>query len=130
MADVRSSTKEAAAMLNLAELLHKQGDVQNAYIYIKQAMEDAIYYGARQRKIQVSNILPVIDSDRINDVEKQRRVLIFYASLLTILALMVVVFAVIIYKTAAETKDRRQGNHGNQSQPARHGNPAKRGQQN
>jgi hypothetical protein len=104
MADVRSSTKEAAAMLNLAELLHKQGDVQNAYIYIKQAMDDAIYYGARQRKIQVSNILPVIDSDRINDVEKQRRVLIFYASLLTILALMVVAFAVIIYKQLQKLK--------------------------
>jgi len=91
-------------MLNLAELLHKQGDVQNAYIYIKQAMEDAIYYGARQRKIQVSNILPVIDSDRINDVERQRRVLIFYASLLTILALMVVAFAVIIYKQLQKLK--------------------------
>jgi hypothetical protein len=98
MADIRSSTKEAAAMLNLAELLHKHGDVQNAYIFVKQAMDDAIYYGARQRKIQVSNILPLIDSDRINDVEQQRRALFFYASLLTVLAGIVIVFAVIIYK--------------------------------
>ncbi|HTD99445.1 MAG TPA: DUF6377 domain-containing protein [Mucilaginibacter sp.] len=98
MADIRSSTKEAAAMLNLAQLLHKQGDAKNAYVFIKQAMDDAIYYGARQRKIQVSAILPVIASERINSVEEQRRVLFLYASSLTVLSIIVVVFAVIIYK--------------------------------
>jgi hypothetical protein len=98
MADIRSSTKEAAAMTTLAQLLHKNGDVKNAYVYIKQALEDAIYYGARQRKIQVSAILPVIAGERINYVEEQRRVLFFYASSLTVLAIIVVVFAVIIYK--------------------------------
>ena len=98
MADVRSSTKETAAMTNLAQLLHKNGDVKNAYTYIKQALDDAIYYGARQRKIQVSAILPVIASEKINSVEGQRRVLFLYASLLTVLIIIIVVFAVIIYK--------------------------------
>lgn len=98
MADIRSSTKEAAAMLNLAQLLHKKGDAKNAYVFIKQAMDDAIYYGARQRKIQVSAILPVIASERINSVEEQRRVLFLYALSLTVLSLIIVAFAVIIYK--------------------------------
>jgi hypothetical protein len=98
MADLRSSTKETAAMTNLAQLLHKNGDVKNAYTYIKEALDDAIYYGARQRKIQVSAILPVIAGERINSVEEQRRVLFFYASSLTVLAIIVVVFAIIIYK--------------------------------
>ncbi|TWJ00719.1 hypothetical protein JN11_01975 [Mucilaginibacter frigoritolerans] len=98
MADIRSSTKEAAAMTNLAQLLYKNDDVENAYIYIKQALDDAIYYGARQRKIQVSAILPIIAGSRINSVEGQRKALFFYASSLTILALIIVVFAVIIYK--------------------------------
>ena len=98
IADVKSSTKEAAAMLNLAQLLQKQGDIENAYIYIKQAMDDAIYYGARQRKIQVSAILPVIAAQRITSVESQRKALFFYATSLTVLAIIIVVFAVIIYK--------------------------------
>jgi len=98
MADVRSSTKEAAAMTTMAQLLYKNGDVKNAYIYIKQAMDDAIFYGARQRKLQVSAILPVIASDRINNEEEQKRALFFYASLLTILVAIVIVFAFIIYK--------------------------------
>jgi hypothetical protein len=98
MADIRSATKETAAMTNLAQLLQKSGDIENAYAYIKQALDDATYYGARQRKIQVSAILPVIASERINSVEGQRRVLFFYASLLTVLSAIVVAFAVIIYK--------------------------------
>jgi tetratricopeptide (TPR) repeat protein len=104
MADVRSSTKEAAAMTNLAQLLYKSGDVKNAYVYIKKAMDDAIFYGARQRKLQVSAILPVIASDRINNEEEQKRALMFYASLLTLLVLMVIVFAVIIYKQLQKLK--------------------------
>jgi len=104
LADVRSSTKEAAAMTNLAQLLYRSGDVKNAYIYIKQAMDDAIFYGARQRKLQVSAILPVIAGDRINIEEGQKRALFFYASLLTILAIMVVAFAVIIYKQLQKLK--------------------------
>lgn len=104
MADARSSTKEAAALTTLAQLLYKSGDVKNAYIYIKKAMDDAIYYGARQRKLQVSAILPVIASDRINYEEEQKRALFFYASLLTILVCMVIVFAVIIYKQLQKLK--------------------------
>ncbi|MHB8209545.1 DUF6377 domain-containing protein, partial [Mucilaginibacter sp.] len=104
MADVRSSTKEAAAMTNLAQLLYKNGDVKNAYVYIKQAMDDAIFYGARQRKLQVSAILPVIASDRINNEEEQKRALFFYASLLTILVSIVIAFSVIIYKQLRKLK--------------------------
>jgi hypothetical protein len=104
MADVRSSTKEAAAMTTLAQLLYKSGDVKNAYIYIKQAMDDAIFYGARQRKLQVSAILPVIASDRINNEEEQKRALIFFSSILALLVCMVIVFAVIIYKQLQKLK--------------------------
>ena len=104
MADVKSSTKEAAAMTNLAQLLHQQGDVKNAYVFIKAAMDDAVYYGARQRKIQVSAVLPIIAGEQISYVEQQRKVLFLYALLLTVLAIIVVVFAVIIYKQLQKLK--------------------------
>ncbi len=98
IADIQTSTKETAAMNTLAQQLEKSGDIENAYSYIKQALDDATYYGARQRKIQVSAILPVIAGERINSVEGQRRILFFYASSLTVLAAIIVIFAIIIYK--------------------------------
>lgn len=104
IADIQSSTKEAAAMLNLAQLLHKKGDVKNAYAFINQAMNDATYYGARQRKMQVSAILMVIAGDKINSVEEQRRNLFIYASLLTLLAAIVILFAFIISRQLKKLK--------------------------
>lgn len=95
-ADIKSSTKEAAAMLNLAQLLHKKGDIKNAFVFINEAMRDATYYGARQRKLQVSAILMVIAGEKVNSVEEQRRILFIYAALLTLLAAMVILFAFII----------------------------------
>ena len=104
ISDIKSSTKEAAAMLNLAQLLHKKGDVKNAYTFINQAMDDANYYGARQRKIQVSNYLMLIAGGKVNSVEEQKRILFLYASLLTVLAIIVVVFAFIIYRQLKKLK--------------------------
>lgn len=98
IADIKSATKEATAMLTLSQLLYQNGDIEKAYIYSKQAMEDAAYYGARQRELQVGAILPVIAAERINSVENQRRALFFYAALLTLLIVIIIVFAVIIYK--------------------------------
>lgn len=104
IADIKSSTKEAAAMLNLAQLLDKQGNTQDAYLFIQEAMDDAVYYGARQRKMQVSAILPVIASARILHEQEQKRMLIFYASLLTLLSATIIAFAIIIYKQLKRIK--------------------------
>lgn len=104
IADIKSSTKEAAAMLNLAQLLDKKGNTQDAYIFIKHAMDDAMYYGARQRKVQVSAILPVVAGARILYEQEQKRALIFYSSLLTLLSVTIIVFAIIIYKQLKRIK--------------------------
>lgn len=98
MADMRSSTKETLAILNLAELSYVKGDVTRAYEYVKLALDDANFYGARHRKIQVAAIFPIIEGNRLDTVEHQRKLLIIYAILITLLSLMVIAFAVIIFK--------------------------------
>ena len=104
IADVRSSTKETAAILNLAQLLQKRGEIKSAYYYIKQAMDDALFYGARQRKMQIGAILPVIAGERIDYVEEQKQALFLYSSLLTLLSILVVLFAIISYKQLQKLK--------------------------
>ncbi|MET4082638.1 hypothetical protein ABIB40_002598 [Pedobacter sp. UYP30] len=96
--DIISSTKEAAAMLNLAQLLYKRNDVKNAYTYINEAMDDANYYGARQRKIQVSANLMVIASGKINSVEGERKKLVQFIVGLVLFMVLIGVFSVIIYR--------------------------------
>ncbi|WP_184545301.1 DUF6377 domain-containing protein [Mucilaginibacter sp. FT3.2] len=98
IADIQSATKETVAIYKLADFLYKKGDLNNAFIYIKQAMDDATFYGARHRQVAISSILPIIEAQRISTVEQQRRSLVIYASIITILVLFVVAFAFIIFR--------------------------------
>lgn len=98
MADIRSSTKETLAILNLAELLYANGEVGRAYEYVKLAMDDANYYGARHRKVQVAAIFPIIEGNRLETVEHQRKLLFIYAVLITFLTVIVIASAIIIFK--------------------------------
>ena len=96
IADIRSSTKETFATFILADLLYKDGDVRHASACIESAIADAEFYGARQRKVQVSSILSLIEGQRINAVEAQRRLLIQYAGVVTLLVILLAVLAVVI----------------------------------
>ena len=98
IADIQSATKETVAIYKLADYLYKKGDLKNAYTYINQAMDEAIFYGARHRQVTISSILPIIESQRISTVEQQRKSLFIYSSIITLLVIFVVVFAVIIFR--------------------------------
>lgn len=108
IADIQSATREALALMNLSELLYQTGDENRAYAYIKQALEDAISYGARQRKIQVAAILPIIEGERLATVENQRSRLFVYALAVSLLSLLVVTFAVIIFRQVRELRKAKQ----------------------
>ncbi len=108
IADIRSSTKEAVALMNLAEMLYNQGDENRAYFYIKQALDDATFYGARQRKIQVAAILPIIEGERLATVESQRSRLFVYSIVVTLLSVLVLLFAYIIFKQLKQLREARR----------------------
>ena len=91
--DNTHSTKESLALVNLAKYLYQQGNTKEAFTYIHSAIEDNNFYGAKQRKVEISNILPIIEKDKINDIEKQKRSLIIYASIITLLIILTIYFA-------------------------------------
>lgn len=88
MADTRSSTKETFAVLNLAQVLFQKGNFDLASRFIKKAVEDAEFYGARQRKIQLGTILPIIQASEIASVKKQRQVWITYGITASVLLVL------------------------------------------
>lgn len=93
--DNMHSTKESVALTNLATRLYEQGDTKNAFLYIHNAINDATFYGARHREAQISSILPIIENEKINGIEKQKRSLMVYASTITSLIVVVIIFSVI-----------------------------------
>ncbi|MEO7049017.1 MAG: DUF6377 domain-containing protein [Ferruginibacter sp.] len=96
IADISSSTKETSAIFNLATLLYKQGDVKKASSYIQKAVNDALFYGARQRKVQLSDILPLIEGERLAVVEKEKTNIIVYAIIMTLFFVLLIILIIII----------------------------------
>jgi hypothetical protein len=104
IADIQSATKETSATFILATLLFKKGDVKSASICINSAIADAVFYNARQRKIQVSSILPLIGASQLSLVEQQKKVLITYSAIMTVLFIVVIVLVVTVFRQVKKIK--------------------------
>jgi len=108
IADIKSSTKETVALrLLAAQLYQEKKDINRAYKYIKIALDDAVCYNARHRKIEIGSILPIIEKERIDAVERQRNMLIWMVSLVSILLLSLLGATLIIYKQLNKIKAAR-----------------------
>jgi len=108
IADIKTSTKETLALFWLAQLLHKQGDIKNAYMYLQAAMDDADFYGARQRKIQIGSLLPVVAAEKLNDSERAKTRFLIYLGIITTLALLVIVISIQLFKQLNKLKTKEK----------------------
>lgn len=104
IADIQSSTKETSAIFNLSNILFKQGDLKNASTYIEKAVKDAVAYGARQRKVQMSAILPLIEGERLTRVENEKKTVITYAIVVTLLLLLLIYMTLVIARQIKKLK--------------------------
>lgn len=108
ISDIRSSTKETSATLNLATLLFRKNDLKDASTYIEKAVNDALFYGARQRKVQLSAILPLIEAEKLNIVEREKHLVTTYAVIVTLLLLLLIALAIIIYRQVNKLKTAKK----------------------
>lgn len=106
--DIKAATKETVALRNLATLLYEKADIHRSYEYIRLAMEDANFYNARHRKIGISSILPIIEKDRFEQVEKQRNILIGSVVIILLLFFLLLSATLIIYKQIKKLKEARR----------------------
>jgi hypothetical protein len=108
IADIKSSTKETVALFTLAEQLYKNGNIKDAYNFIQLAKADADYYGARQRKIQIGAILPLVAAEELSHSEKEKQTILMYLLAITGLASLVILFLVMIYKQLGKLKHKEK----------------------
>lgn len=102
--DIQTSTKETVALFWLTEKLYQSGDVKNAYQYIRQAMDDAEFYGARQRQVQISSVLPIIAEQNLSLIEKEKMRFLIYLLSTTLLTVLLVLVSIKLFK---QLKDLR-----------------------
>lgn len=61
-ADIHNGVREYIALRKLALILYEEGDVERAYRYLHRCVDDANACNVRLRIIEVSSIIPLIDS--------------------------------------------------------------------
>lgn len=108
IADVKNATKETVALRNLANELFKMGYLEKANKYINLAMDDATFYDARHRKIEISTILPIIEKAQLNKVNDKNDTLEKIVILLAIFAFIIILFLVIIFRQLKERNASRK----------------------
>jgi hypothetical protein len=96
--DLKMATKETSAIRQIAELLYSKGDVQHAYSYAMLALDDANFYNARQRKIEVGRVLPIIEAGRFAIIKQQKDKLLIYSVLISVLLVLFLIASFIIIK--------------------------------
>ena len=105
--DIKSSNKETASIRMLSELLYTQGDIDRAYSYANNALDDANYYNARQRKIEAGRIMTIVDAGRYNIIDKQKDQLFFISIISTGLFIILLGLTIVILTQIKRLKDAR-----------------------
>jgi hypothetical protein len=97
MYDIRASTKETLAMFKLGHQLYLDGDIKDAYTFVNQAMDDAQFYGARLRKIEIGAVLPLIAAQKIIVTENEKNKFLFYFLSIAVVAILISLVSFIVF---------------------------------
>jgi hypothetical protein len=95
--DIRSSTKETLAIFKLGQQLYLSGNVNDAYTFVKQAMDDAEFYGARLRKIEIGAVLPIIAAKKIIVAENEKNKFLLYFLSIAVIAVLISLVSFIVF---------------------------------
>lgn len=108
VSDIKSSTKETVALRNLAQILYEEGDVTRAATYIRVALDDAYFYNARHRQLEISQILPIIEKERTNMVEKQKNRIANFMLFVSILLVVLLIALFVIRKQLLDLRKAKK----------------------
>lgn len=106
--DIHAGIRQTTSKTFLAETLYEEGEILLASKYIKASLEDANFYNARHRKIEVNSILPIVEEERASIIESQRNTLQKFMCLLGGLVITLVGFLCIIYKQLKSLRKARR----------------------
>ena len=107
--DIRLAVKENEALLSLAINLYNKGDVNRAYIYIRAALDDALFYNARFKNSVIARVQPIIEDSYLKKIRYQQKNLRNYSILTSLFVIILIIALIYIYKqVVAVSKARKE----------------------
>ncbi|OQP39986.1 hypothetical protein A4H97_17365 [Niastella yeongjuensis] len=92
--DIRSATKETLAIFLLGQELFKRNQTTDAFACMQEADRNAVFYGTRNRALQIESMLPLISAKLIDEKQHQKDKLLI--GLLTFLIVAVILFFLLV----------------------------------
>lgn len=98
ISDIQSANREYISLVKLALLLYKEGDTDHAYRYLKISQDDAVKCNARQRILEVNDIIPIVNELYLGKIRQQQARLRTSVIAISILSLLLLTALFYVYK--------------------------------
>lgn len=108
IADIKSGVKEYMSLPELAVLIYDDGDINRSYAYMKCSLEDAIFCKARLRTLEMSRMLPIINTAYNMKMTQEKNNLKLFLAIIIALTVILVIAVLYIYKKLKELAKARQ----------------------
>ena len=92
--DIQGAIKDNASLCSIAVNLTAPEDTDRAFRYIRLSLEDAVFYNAKLRKVQIASTMPWIEKAYIDAKERQSRIIGKYLLITVVAALLLLAFAI------------------------------------
>ena len=107
--DIRSAIKDNASLSSLAQQLVSPQDSDRAFRYIRFSLDDAVFYNAKLRKVQIASVFPMIEkayTDSKAERDRERKMLLNWISATALLLLVLFIFAIrLFFKTRLNSRE-------------------------
>lgn len=109
IADIENSVKENVSLQLLAFSLYELGDISRAYRYIDYSLKDAIFCNAYIRTVSISKIYPIIEISYKEEINKQKKQLTFFLTLIGFLSFFLIMTVLYLYRQIKKVALARKG---------------------
>ncbi|CAM4267294.1 hypothetical protein SAMN06265348_108272 [Pedobacter westerhofensis] len=108
--DIRTSTKETMAIFRLAELLFKEGNIEDTEFLLKEATEQASFYGNKLHNDEIMTAMKALEAEKLIRLESSKNRTL--TTLICILAAAITATGIIFYVVYRKLQDvrRREAN--------------------
>ncbi|MCC8146838.1 MAG: DUF6377 domain-containing protein [Bacteroidales bacterium] len=96
--DVKNAVREHESFRSLAIACYQTNDIERAYKYISQSMEDAIFTNFNMRMIEASQFFPIIEKSYQQKLEKEKNRFFYLAILTGVIAVFLIIGIIYIYR--------------------------------
>jgi hypothetical protein len=108
ISDLQLAKKEYISLRSLAYILYKDGDIDRSYMYMKRALEDALFCNARLRTYEISKMMPIINEAYQKQNETNRSQLILFLLSASVLSLFLMAALFMLFKQMKKLSTAKQ----------------------